>query len=191
MDTVYCSKCGAEIHEGQLFCPKCGQKVSSENDSLTSEIPQTAPAQPVTAVSTDKKKNGKMIIIIAVAAVVVIGVVLAVVLGGGGGSKVDFKKLYEKYCISTWAKVGADGSYLSIDTNPADQDDNGLAYPAAYEAIKNINAELQLPESLFEAMGKTTSSQGKQSETFAKLGITVSWTYHPDKGLEVTYKKDQ
>ena len=100
----------------------------------------------------------------------------------------DLKALYYKYCTSTWASYGSDGSYLSIDTNPYDQDDNGLAYPAAYYAIQDINDALGLPSSLLNDMSETTASQGKQSETFASVGITVSWTYHPDKGLEVTYK---
>ena len=100
----------------------------------------------------------------------------------------DLKALYSQYCKSTWADVGSDGSYLSVDTNPYNKDDSGLAYPEAYYAIKNINAALGLPESLIEDMGQTTWSMGKQSETFNSVGITVSWTYHPDKGLEVTYK---
>lgn len=98
----------------------------------------------------------------------------------------DFKSLYNKYCKSTWADYGSDGSYLSIDTNPYDWDDDGLAYPEAYYAIENVNNALGLPSSLLNEMGETTGADGKQSETFGD--ITVTWKYHPDKGLEVTYK---
>lgn len=98
----------------------------------------------------------------------------------------DFKALYNKYCESTWADYGSDGSYLSIDTNPYDWDDDGLAYPAAYSAIADVNSALGLPSSLLNDMGETTGADGKQSETFDD--ITVTWKYHPDKGLEVTYK---
>lgn len=100
----------------------------------------------------------------------------------------DFKALYSKYCKATWASNGSDGSFLSIDTNPLDWDDSGLAYPEAYEAIENINKALGLPSSLIYDMGHTTASQGKQSETFNDAGVTVTWSYHPDKGLEVVYK---
>ncbi len=100
----------------------------------------------------------------------------------------DFKALYNQYCKSTWADYGSDGSYLSIDTNPYDWDDDGLAYPEAYTAIKNVNAALGLPSSVLNDMGETTSADGKQSETFGD--ITVTWKYHPDKGLEVTYKSN-
>lgn len=98
----------------------------------------------------------------------------------------DFKALYEKYCQSKWAKYGSDGSYLSIDTNPYDWDDDGLAYPDAYYAIENVNTALGLPESLLNAMAETRGADGKQKETFDD--VTVTWSYHPDKGLEVTYK---
>lgn len=98
----------------------------------------------------------------------------------------DFKAMYNQYCKSTWASYGSDGSYLSIDTNPYDWDDDGLAYPEAYTAIGKVNTALGLPSSLLNDMGQTTGADGKQSETFGD--ITVSWKYHPDKGLEVTYK---
>lgn len=95
--------------------------------------------------------------------------------------------MYNEYCLALWAEVGSDGSYLSVDTNPFDEDDNGLAYEEAYTAIENINDALGLPKSLINDMGRTSSADGKQIETFDS--IIVTWKYHPDKGLEVTYKK--
>lgn len=100
----------------------------------------------------------------------------------------DFKALYNKYCKSTWSSYGSDGSFLSIDTNPYDIDDTGIAYIEAYLAIRNINTALGLPSSLINDMGNTTALMGRQSETFSNVGVTVTWTYHPDKGLQVTYK---
>ncbi len=100
----------------------------------------------------------------------------------------NFQALYDEYCDSEWAAVGSDGSYLSIDTNPDNEDDNGIACPEAYYAIMNINEALGLPDSLLEDMGSTTALMGKQSETYSDPGVTVSWSYHPDNGLEVTYK---
>ncbi len=98
----------------------------------------------------------------------------------------DFKAIYRDYCSSTWASVGSDGSYLSVDTNPRDKDDY-IEY-SAYYALYSIHEALGLPESLIEDMGKTTALMGKQTETYTSIGITVTWTYHPDKGLEITYK---
>lgn len=100
----------------------------------------------------------------------------------------DFKAIYDAYCEPIWATVGSDGSYLSIDTNPFNEDDNGVAYPAAYYALEDIHKALGLPDSLFEDMGSTSGADGKQTQNFPEQGITVSWKYHPDKGLEATYK---
>ena len=51
-----------------------------------------------------------------------------------------------------------------------------------------MNRKIGLPDSLYNDMIQTTWSMGKQQETYESIGIKVSWTYHPNKGLEVTYK---
>lgn len=99
----------------------------------------------------------------------------------------DLKAIYKKYCDGNyWAKVASDGSYLNIDTNPYDFDDYWISEAAA--AIQLINEAIGLPSSLYNDMLHTTWSMGKQQETYEKVGIKVSWTYHPNKGCEVTYK---
>lgn len=96
-------------------------------------------------------------------------------------------KIYNTYCSgSSCAKVGADGSYLSIDTNPYNRDD--YTDSKAITLINNVNEELDLPDYLLDEMSKTNSLMGRRTETFDKQGISVSWSYHPDNGLEVTYK---
>lgn len=178
-----CGKCGAELQDGQEFCPKCGQKAGLVVDAnVNSAINQFN-----AGVQKNGKKKKTPLIIGVVAAVAVVAIIIVAL--GGGSKGPDFDKLYDEYCTSTWADVGSDGSYLSIDTNPYDNDDDGLAYPAAYTAIKEVNKALGLPDSLISEMGETTGSDGKQSETFEEQGVTVTWKYHPDKGLEVTYKK--
>lgn len=151
--------------------------------------------QPFEPAQQPKKKSKKGLIIgIAVAVLVII---LIASCGGGGGSSSggvtsrgpNFNNLYNTYCSSIWADVGSDGSYLRIDTNPYDEDDNGVAYMEAYDAIEKVNTALGLPQSLLTEMGETRGVDGKQSQTFNEAGVVVSWSYHPDSGLEVTYKK--
>ena len=101
-------------------------------------------------------------------------------------TNIDFKKIYNEFCVAKWATVGSDNSYLSIDDNPYDQDDYYI--DAADAAIEKINRALGLPDALYSDMLQTTWSMGKQKETYEKIGVEVTWTYHPDKGLEVTYK---
>ena len=101
----------------------------------------------------------------------------------------DLEAIYDEYCSPSWADLGSDGSYLFVDTNPYDEDDGDYTYMfVVNNAIEDINEALGLPESLNNDMDQTTWSMGKQKETFEDIGIDVSWTYHPDKGLEVTYK---
>lgn len=55
--------------------------------------------------------------------------------------------------------------------------------------MKNVNRELGLPDSLINDFGETRGLDGKQTEEFPEQHVSVSWRYHPDRGLEVTYKK--
>lgn len=95
----------------------------------------------------------------------------------------DLQAIYNEYCTSSFADIASDGSYLAVDTNPSDKDDH-TDYEA-YLAIMSINEALELPESVLNRMNQTRSMDGIQSYSTDDLEIT--WTYHPNKGLEVTY----
>lgn len=110
---------------------------------------------------------------------------------------VDFAEVYKAiggegyYC-----KLAFDESYLLIDTNPENlewydqseikdilwtnkEEDKGIDY------VLKVNNELGLPASIATKMGQTRALDGRQTETYEKM--EVSWTYHPDNGLEVLY----
>ena len=95
----------------------------------------------------------------------------------------DLKEIHDKYCNDIIADLASDGSYLSIDTNIFDIDD--YSDYKAYSAIKEVNNALGLPQSLMNRMNQTRAIDGMQSYSTDDLEIT--WTYHPDNGLEVTY----
>ena len=101
-------------------------------------------------------------------------------------SGVDFNKLNEECeAAGVYSYVGEDGSYLLVDTNPLDMDDY---YDAdAWEMVKTINKELGFSESLEQKMGQTRALDGIQTEE--QGNVSVSWSYHPNKGLEVIYEK--
>ena len=107
--------------------------------------------------------------------------VLVTVLSGP-----DFAAIFEECCDSGYAEVAGDGSYLTIDTNPKNRDDY-IDY-GAYYAIQDVHEILELPESLWEKMKKTRALDGTQVQEYEDLGIVVTWSYHPDKGLDVTYE---
>lgn len=61
------------------------------------------------------------------------------------------------------------------------------AQEGALEAIRYANEELGFNGSVYSQMMNTTALMGRQSAENDKY--RVSWTYHPDDGLEVTYEK--
>lgn len=81
--------------------------------------------------------------------------------------------------------LAGDGSYLKIDTNPDDEEDGG--YTDVLDVIEEANRMLGFKESLNEKMETTRAMDGKQNETAGNIQVT--WSYHPDKGLEVMYEK--
>lgn len=95
----------------------------------------------------------------------------------------DLQKIYSEYCKSSFASLALDGSYFSVDTNPNDIEDH-IDYDA-YLAIVAINKALNLPESVLNKMESTRALDGMQSYSNDELEIT--WTYHPDNGLEISY----
>ncbi len=104
----------------------------------------------------------------------------------------DFYTVYADCgCESPWATVNSD--YLIIDTNPYDYNYNSdpslsTTYAtSAIEAIKKINAKFDLPSYLYQDMIETSALNGR--ETYETPNYRVTWTYHPDKGLEVRYVK--
>ncbi len=99
----------------------------------------------------------------------------------------DFYQIFDDCSLDEeWATIGYDGKYLKIDTNPYDRDEE-LDY-AAYLGIDMVNMSLGLPSSLMEKMETTVALDGRQEETYDD--VTVSWRYHPDQGLEVTYESN-
>ena len=95
----------------------------------------------------------------------------------------DFQAIYYEYCSSSFATVASDSSYLAVDTIPNDIDDHFDF--AAHYAIEAINKALGFPESEINRMGQTRSLDGLQS--YSNDEVEVTWTYHPDNGLEVSY----
>ena len=206
---MFCNKCGSNISEESKFCSVCGALVMQENESKDAQqndvqnqplgqaqenqqdnanvyaqnsgMPnQEVGGNSVSAFSNPTKKK-KIIGVVAV----IVAIVVAIIAFSAGNSKPNFEEIYFEYCSSSWASYASDGTYLRVDTNPYDFDDEGLYYIEAYYAIEKINAELGLPESLLEEMVNTTGNMGKQSRVYDKVEVT--WSYHPDRGLEVMY----
>lgn len=130
----------------------------------------------------------------------VVLVLLVVLLVAGRQSKLEKIQSYiaKEYSLAPCSRA-SDDSCLEIDTNPLDQDIDDLDYAAyvvfaarqedALNAIQYANEQLGFPASVYQKMMSTTALMGRQSHTGSKY--TVSWSYHPDHGLEVLYEKNR
>ncbi len=171
--TEFCAHCGAKVEKGQIACRSCGYAIPKEKFS----IKEFLKTKKKTMITTG------IVLGIVVAAIVVVSTI------ANPSNYINFQQIYDSYCDFHWAEVGEDGSYLFVDTNPYDFDDEGLYYSDAYYAVEEINNALGLPSVLYKEMGETSGGDGKQTRTYEDLGLEISWKYHPDTGLEVTYSK--
>ncbi len=139
------------------------------------------------AESTSKKKMSKKKLAIIGGAAVVAIIVLAILLIPS-----KFKRV-KKECLNIAGQMKSGKNYFSLDTDPyedANSTVRALLLPSTQtktlEAIRYANEQLGFP-GVYSDMMKTSALMGRQSEENSKY--KVSWTYHPDHGLEVTYTK--
>lgn len=156
----------------------------------------TAAPSPQAAVSGIAGIKGwpakKKLTVGGIIAAVVVAIVLIVNMSGGSVFEKVVSKMLEEYPYADNARA-PDGSYLKIDTNPQNKDrDDFLQLDFKKEqdsinGIKLVNKELGFSDAVYTKMLQTTALMGRQSEENSKY--RVSWTYHPDRGLEVMYEK--
>lgn len=128
-------------------------------------------------------------------AVIALILIVAIFVGIGYSKNTVFKRLINKVVTEyTWANNSraSDDSYMIIDTNPEDADPESSLYDSRTEkdslkAIRYVNEELGFSDAVYQKMLSTTALMGRQTVDNDKYIIT--WTYHPQKGLEVMYEK--
>lgn len=171
-----CGKCGAELQDGQAFCPKCGQKAGLGVDAgVSSAISQfNAGVQ---------KKSKKKIGIIAGAVSAIIIIIVIIVAISSAGAK-NFNDMYSDIADESWCEIASDGTWMKLDTNPYNLDD--YMNSTAWYKIKSVLSDLGFPSSVSEEMNETRAMDGRQSASTDKYEVT--WTYHPDNGLEAMFK---
>lgn len=106
----------------------------------------------------------------------------------------DFEDMYSsEYRSYSWCAIFGDGKIMTIDTNPYNEKKDAyikkgydLYFEDSSNAIQRINKDLGFTDKLWDRMLSTRSIDGKQYDYVD--GYQVSWTYHPDKGLEVRYE---
>lgn len=151
------------------------------------------PAEPKnTAEIVDKpqKKLSKKKLGVIGAAVAIVAIVIVILLIPSKFDRV------ENECVHIAGSVATGNNYSKLETIPDTWDNmdptiRALMLPShqesALEAIKYANEELGFGDSVYSDMMSTTALMGRQTEENDKY--KVSWTYHPDDGLTVTYTK--
>ena len=180
----YCPNCGTQVSELAVMCVNCGKMLKEE------EVPAPTTDTPVEV--APKKSKKKILIPIIAGLVVVIGVIIVIALAGGsdGGSgsspiaSKDFNDMFSDVADESWCEIGYDGTWMQIDTNPYDIEDSFNS--SAWYKIKSVLTQLGFPSSVAEEMNQTRALDGRQTASHGRYEVT--WTYHPDDGLEVMFK---
>lgn len=194
-----CSNCGAMLQDDQDFCPKCGQRYVPQNfsnhQSNFASPASSAASNPAAAVAMAPpvQKSKKKFVVIGIISVIMIAAIVtaAILIPTLLNSPKNFKELFNQYRNESWCEIASDGSWMRVDTNPEDYDSDywflfSEDMNEALAAIKEINQELGFSSAVYERMNETSALKGWQSE---KNGAySVSWSYHPDQGLEVFYE---
>ena len=158
-------------------------------------VEETVSAEnPVINESTEKKAaKNKFTKLFIIGGIVLALIVIAIVIVILTPSK--FEKVKDE-CVMIAGTVSGSGDYFTIDTCPDAYDNMDPALKAmllpdaqknALEAIKYANEAFGFNESVYSQVMRTSALMGRQSEENDKY--KVSWTYHPDDGLEVTYEE--
>lgn len=166
---------------------------TQNTQSVENEIPEHTVLENENAVDTNRTPKRKLSkkALIGIAAAVVAVIALAVALSVPS----EFEQVKDE-CVQIAGRITGSGDYFEIDTYPDECENIDPAVAAmlapstqknALEAIKYANEALGFNGSLYYQMLETTALMGRQSAETSKY--RVSWTYHPDDGLEVTYEK--
>lgn len=120
-----------------------------------------------------------------------IGIIIAVVITAFTVFQMsEFERVKNK--VADFCPVSSSGKgNFSIDTRPDHYTEEMILYLApqddALKGIRYANEALGFNGALYSKMLETNSLMGRQSEENRKY--KVSWSYHPDDGLEVIYEK--
>lgn len=139
-------------------------------------VDEPASAEPLA--HRPRRCRGRWLWIGAAGLVVVVAAVAAILLTRGSTSV--FEAAVDTCGVenNSSARIGDAGKSLIID-HKGEDDSSGLTTLQLDCLIDALGA----PESVSVQMNSTTAMQGRQSATWD--GITASWTYHPDNGLDI------
>ncbi len=176
---------GMEFNE-QAETPQAPAAVAEEGNT-SQEIAAPAEETGKKGPAPKKKLSKKKLAILGAIAVVVL-IVAAIIF-----IPTKFERVQDE-CVHIAGSIATGKGYFTIETIPdswanMDATVRALMLPShqksALEAIEYANEELGFP-GVYSLMLNTSALMGRQSEENDKYKVT--WTYHPDDGLTVTYR---
>lgn len=118
-------------------------------------------------------------LLVAFPIVCVLATVLIALRVFGGDQLVDAETECEVSGAPEIVQVGDDGDTLTV---------TAVGQPVnVNKAADCVLSELEAPDSLRAKMDETTANQGRLQDSWD--GYDVSWTYHPDDGLNLIVEK--
>lgn len=177
----------AEFRPAEEIVGNCSETINEEIKEDEDKTQEASREQNLKNHEVSKKhfRVGSIITAAAVAIIVIVLVILS-------PSKLEGVRSHcNEMCNAYVGMVSGNDDYFMIDTYP-DQFEilerpSLMMQESALEAIRYANNELGFNGSVYSRMVETSALMGYQSEENNKY--KVSWTYHPDEGLEVTYEK--
>ena len=92
------------------------------------------------------------------------------------------------FSLQRHVTLGSDGSYLAITvTRSCSRSDDSVLCNASH-ALNEILDELGFESNVIRRMGETRALDGRQ--TAENSNFAVSWTFHPDDGLQVLFENN-
>lgn len=183
MALINCPECGKEISDRAAACPNCGCPVEIaqpvQKTDEREEVPHRFEAQ-------EKVAKRKRVLLVGGAVLFFVVLFVGAAVSGvvSRSPKHDLHNLTGIIKGGDTCVIAEDGKSMKVDTNPDNV--SGKNYGSVLADIQTINEQLGLPSSLIDKMEGTRALDGRQEETYGK--VAVSWTYHPDSGLEVLYE---
>lgn len=110
----------------------------------------------------------------------------------GSAKNPNFKAFADLKGDGLVLSASKDGQSITINSNPWGAAKGSQAYrldnDLALLLIKELHSELGLPDWLYTEMMGTRALDGRQKEVFDY--VTVTWSYHPDSGINILYRKN-
>jgi hypothetical protein len=115
---------------------------------------------------------------------------LVALLGVGGSFIFSSMKADARFseALTLCEALDASGVTFAEDGQSLNFDDKGEddLFGGDFSDLKCIIEELNAPSTVLARMYQTTSSMGVQDAEWD--GISISWTYHPDRGMDANFE---